>query len=211
MVMTTDPCGKILLPLNQFHHGLERILRIADLEKGKRIDLLYIKGVDKKSAQYSPFAQFTEVKRESPDIGNCYVCDATEVIRILKEGMNDDVLLWDYQMRHIAFSMILAHFIEIGGYEKVIYYGIYSDYRLNELPASYPMKKGKYYCLLNEIKDETPSGKILRRHCLSQASGIIDHRPQFEYVMKEKKIRKLCRRVMNSHVLESLKLEKVIV
>ena len=204
--MKKENRDRILLPFSRHHHSLNRILAINALQPDRVIDLLYVAGIDPEEADPSELAAIVEAV---PEVDRCYRCDARGLMEDLEGPPDPELLLADLQLRYILRTLVLAHFIRMQGYEKVFYYSVHIDHRLNEIPVSLVLKDAEFHCLMKETEDASPAAKAAERFFRSQVLSLNDQRPAYGYTMKEKDIRKLCRKILRSHVLETLKLEEV--
>ena len=201
--------NKLLLPFNWRNHSFEHIAEIADLQKGKTLDLLHVTGADPRNTDHFPLEELAEIADEMPEIDKCYRCDVCGLVENLKKDLDPELLLGEYQLRHVIQILVLAYFIKKNGYEETIFYDAYSDYRLNEVPASMILKDPRCYCLKKETEGTSPADAVAKRFFYSRAMSFSDHKPKFDYTMEEKDVRKLCRKILRSHVLETLELEEV--
>ena len=198
--------GRILLPLNKFNHSLKRIREIIDLGKDKTYDLVHIIGVDPAGEDYLPLEELAAYGMG--EIDKCYICDVSVLMESLKGYLESDIVLIGYQLRQIVLTATLAKLIKNGLYDEVIYYSIFSDYRLNETPASMILEDPRCCCLINELKDNSSLALVKKRLCYSRSLSIKDGKPQYGYTMKEKDIRRICREIKRSNIFKMLKMEE---
>ena len=201
--------NRILLTLNKPDHSINRIREIAAMQKGKSFDLLHVTGTDPNGTDYFPLEELSEIADEMPEINKCYSCDVTSLVETLKETADPELLLAEYQVRHIVMTLVLAYWIKKKGYDEIIYYHIYSDYRLNETPASMILKDPEYFCLMKDTESTSPADLRKRSFFVSHAINFSKHRPQYDYAMEEKDVRKLCRMIKRDHFLDTLQFEEI--
>ncbi len=207
--MKSENKNRMLLTLNKPDHSINRIREIAAMQKGKSFDLLHVTGTDPNGTDYFPLEELSEIADEIPKINKCYSCDVTGLIETLKETVDPELLLAEYQVRHIVMTLILAYWIKAKGYDETIFYHIYTDHRLTEIPAKTILNDPECFCLTKEIENNSPADLYAKRFFVSQALSFSDHRPEYSYSMSEKEIRKLCRKVKRSHFLDALKFEEI--
>lgn len=193
--------NRVLLPLNRPDYTLNCIRKIIELQKGKTIDLIHFVGADPNETDYFPLEDLIELAEQFPEIDKCYRCDVREIVNGLEEMANSERLLYRYQLKHIVLIRALAYQIEAGDYDELIYYSQYCDHRLTEVPASMTLKDPECICLRKEMDNASVAEK---RFFVSNALGFDDHKPEFGYAMEEQDIKELCRRILNTLVIEEV-------
>ncbi|MBE6116548.1 MAG: hypothetical protein E7187_06985 [Erysipelotrichaceae bacterium] len=196
---------KILL----LEHNLSHITQIVNLNKGKKVDLLHIRGVDPEGKEHFLLEEACELTKEMPEINKVYICDARGLVEKFKNSVDPEQLLGGFQLRYIIQILIWAYFTKAGSYDETIFYHVYTDHRLTEIPAKTILNDPECLCLTKEIENNSPADLYAKRFFVSQALSFIDHRPEYGYAMSEKEIRKLCRKVKRSHFLDTLKFEEI--
>ncbi|MBR2599317.1 MAG: hypothetical protein IKD84_00190 [Erysipelotrichaceae bacterium] len=205
MKKITSNNGKILL----LEHNLSHITQIADYNKGKRIDLLHIRGVDPEGREHYLLEEACRLTKEMSEINKVYICDARGLVERFKNSVDPEQLLGGFQLRYIIQILIWAYFTKAGSYVERIYYRQYIDHRLNEIPAKTILDDPDCICLMNEERNSSPADLLAIRFFVSQALKISDDLPEYGYTMNDKDIRKLCREIRQSHALETLRLEEI--
>ena len=200
--------NKILLTLSREDQGFGLIDKIIDLNDDKTFDIVYLNGIDLKGEDRFRLEELADYAAAMPQIDKCYACDISELVEILRNDIDPERLLGDYQMRHIVKTMFQAQTIINEGYDKAIYYSVYTDYRLTEIPGSMILDDAEYICLMCELEDTSPKGLAARRR-IANAVNFVDHKPEYGYSMEEEDIRKLCRKIIQSGVLETLELVEI--
>jgi len=201
--------GTILLPVSKRYHSPSRIKKIISMNEGKSFDLIHFSGADPNEPDCFTTEEIKEIAAEMPEIDKCYWCDVRGLVERFKDPVDPHVLLASFQLRCIILNLALAFNIKTMGYDEIIYYSMYMDYRLTEIPASTILKDPGFYCLISEMESTAPADLAAKRFFLSRALSFSDHKPEYGYAMKEKDIKKLCRRIIRSRILKTLKPEEI--
>ena len=199
----------ILLQVGRHDLSMNQIRSAIDLNQGKTFDLLHFTGIGPEERDSLHEEVLKEMVSETPEINRCYRCDIGMIVESFRDTVDDEQLLGSYQLRYIIMILAMAYFIKKEEYDEHIYYSLRNDHRLTEIPAGMILEDPEYICLTNELEGTSLSNLLARRFLVARAVSFINHKPEYGYTMDERVIRMICRKIIRSHLLETLQFEEI--